>query len=171
MDQEPKIQKIEQELSSEGRKIIELFQKAQKTLEPAEREVLLGKFVRQLVLLLETKEGKIAETQRVPPILLTGQKKYFGDDCVYLGAGTAGQRIFFNDSVIIYDDPRKAEQLGKDAIIERLTKETLLKSTDGKPRWMVYHFPEGSDQKFGIDFWSRFIQNFGGEIVDLLQRL
>lgn len=166
------------EMGHEAREIISLFQKAKITADEKERLKLLEEFKIKLVRLLVQKTGTIAEDQQIPPILLTGEKKYFGDDTIFLGGGTSGQRIFLKKEISIYDDLAKAERLGKNATRkEFLWKkgqpgellEIMLESADGKPRWMAYYKPEGGDLKFGWKYWERFVEVFGDEIVDLLQ--
>lgn len=158
-------------ITPEGKAIIDLFQQAQHA-EEEEKKRILQEFIKRIVKALSPSEQSsfLAKDQGVPKILLTGEKKYFGDDCMHLGGGTAGQRIFFRESVFL-TDPERAEDLGKDAIREETKTDILLKSRDGKVRWMAYPFPEGNDYKFGKEYWVKFIEVFGGDIVDLLQPL
>lgn len=168
-----KIAGAEQKLTAEAKVVVGLFQEAQKAADPIEKKRLLEEFVKKLVKLLSPSKSSnlMAKDQGVPAFLLTGIHKYFQDDCAHLGGGTAGQRIYFKNYITIYNDPARAEQLGRNALKTVYKDEIALKSADDKPRWMSYPLPEGNDLKFGRDYWPLFITNFGSDIVDLLQDL
>lgn len=176
MERESKLES-KLEMGPEASEIILLFQKAKEATDEKERLKLLEEFKVKLVRLVAQATRTIAEDQELPPILVTGVKKYSGDNIIILGGGTSGQRIFFKNKIEVYDQ-QKAERLGKDAKRTEFTWskgkpnelfEITLESADGQPRWMAYYKPEGGDWKFGERYWKRFVEVFGDDIVDLIQ--
>ncbi len=172
------------EMGPKAREVISLFQKAKETSDEKEWVKMLEEFVVKLVKLVQPPPPHggptIAESQSLPRILITGERRSLGDDTIFLGGGTSGQRIFLKKEISICDDQAKAERLGKGAIRKEFSGkkgqpgeslEINLKSTDGKLRWMIYHKPEGGDWKFGERYWKRFVEVFGDDTVDLLQEL
>ena len=180
MEEDPKLE-TKFEMGPEVSEVISLFQKARKADDEKERIKLLEEFKLKLIRLLqsstENSKPSFAESQELPRVLLTGEKKYFGDDMIFLGGGTSGQRIYFTNHVFLSNDASKADHIGKNAKRseyrsekdERLSIE--LESNDGKPRWMTYFKPEGNDWKFGERYWKKFVEIFGDDTVDLLQEL
>ncbi len=72
-----------------------------------------------------------------------------GEDCLSVGSGTAGQRVYFRNRDI---DGHK--------------------SSDGNVQWMWYPEPSQSDLSYGAaKYRERFLQIFGKDIVDLLQNI
>jgi hypothetical protein len=119
-----------------------------RTSDPSKRLQFLEEFKTRLVDLVSDGSRQSARDQKVPAILATGEERYFGDDYIFVGSGTSGQRIYFlKDS----SEPGGGQEESK------------------RVRWMGYSEPRERDRQFGERYWKKYMEIFGSEKVDLLE--
>lgn len=157
--------------SKEGKRIIKLFQEAKMFANDEEiKDFLWQKFAERLVAAVTPKGERphVGEMLYSMKDIALGGKR---DDKFYIGSGTAGQRIIFeNHTVIPRGDTKTVERLEREAKkVYEAPNLVEFESADGKPRWMRYPKPEGESWKFGKDYWERYMETFGDETVDLLE--
>ena len=176
-DPQPKIGdkgKQEVRLSPRAKEVMNLFQQARKSGDLATQTRMLEDFRTKLVDLLtpsgKENENRNARSQRLPAILRGEPVKYFGDDLLIVGSGTSGERIYFTSKLHVWSDPEIGEKFGK--AVDLIKKEengklTELASTDGTARWMFFPGP----RQYGEEYRTAFIENFGDDMVDLLEKV
>lgn len=164
------IEKTEQEprreISEQAKEVIRLFQEAGEMLDEETRIKLLHKF-----------HGKLQD------ILAPGSDHYELSDegleeaisgrvplGVAAAARTSGQRIFFERSITV-PQGENPSIYGPDLTPTEMFGEYYLDSKDKKTRWMRYPKPSDNDWEYGKDYWTRFHEHFGQDIVDLFQKL
>ncbi|MCX6722114.1 MAG: hypothetical protein NTY04_02905 [Candidatus Staskawiczbacteria bacterium] len=154
------------EMSEVGKRIIKLFQEAKKA-EGKDRERLLQEFYDVLIRAVTPGDKRYHDVsnEHLENVIMGGPGP---NHCLWVGSGTAGSRIYFNEEIYVPEgkDPAK---YGPDL---ELVDGDQLKSTDKKPRWMWYPKPaKGGDWAHGHQFWERFMENFGDTTIDLQQKL
>jgi hypothetical protein len=168
------------EMGLEAREVISLFQQA-KAATGDEQIKLLEKF-REKLLDIVTPPGPNSMRPTTPGRTVKRVVLEETDDCLAVGTGTSGQRIHFKQQIEVHNNWELADRLGKGAKKNEETWEGTggekffnirLESEDGKPRWMQYYRPQDKDYTTygGGKYWERFMNAFGGEIVDLLQEI
>lgn len=155
------------EISPLLRELKKLFQAAKKSTDQTEQFRLLRQFFEKLMAAVapEGAHPKQAD-ENLKKIIL---ERHFGpDNYLAVGGGTDGQRIFFMSGVVV--NAQEAEQLGRGAVVETQGNFSFLDSKDNKPMWMVYTKPgdgKGNSWTHGKQYWRRFMQVFGYDIVNL----
>lgn len=152
------------EMSEGASEVIALFQKAKQAEDHDKKVKLMQSFYSRLMQLITPKdEAHFNLSDQVLIDILNGKKM---DNYLSVGGGTSGQRIYFENHIIIPsgEDPHK---YGFDLESTQFGGFYELESKDRKPRWMLYRKPEGKDWSYGQRYFECFIKEFGDTIVDL----
>ncbi len=166
--------KQEIKLTPEAKEIISLFQQAIKETNEQEQDRLFQEFYMKLnqAVTPRDRKPKTSEMLYYMKDVALGKSR---DKTLYIGSGTSGQRIYFQNHIVIPSNERdKIARLAKDARIIEAGEWVEAESIDGKPRWMRYSQPgggQGGDWELGKEYWNRYMKTFGEEIVDLLQEI
>lgn len=134
------------ELTSQAKELIGLFQKAKSTDNLEHKIALLRQFVDKLHELISPGRSTWTPDDQLAGIIIEGVNK----SPIPINTGTEGQRIYFS---------------------KRKSYDGNEQSTDGKVQWMSYPEPPKDDRYGGREFYNRFLENFGHDIVDMLQKL
>lgn len=133
-------------LTEKGKAVLALYQSAREATSESDQIRRLQQFSLSLVQLIDPVNPKYEPNvgKELIGVLTKG-------GILYIDAGSSGDRIYFRDHR--YADGGRVEE-----------------SPDGKVRWMAYParscvFPH---QK---DILEKFLANFGGEEIDLMQKL
>lgn len=156
------------EIHEQAREIILIFQRAKAAQDGTERARLMQEFYQKLIAIVTPpNEGFFERTDQdlINIVLENTTHNYLS-----VGGGTSGQRIYFRNTIMIPMD-KDAKKYGADLQATEFSGFYELESQDGKPRWMTYHKPEGSNWPHGQRYWEKFIATFGDDIVDLLQKI
>lgn len=156
------------EMNERVKEILLAFQAAKASENEEDRGKLIQDFYQKLRKLVtpENEEFFAREDRDLIDNVLEGRKEMY----LAVGGGTSGQRISFKNSIFAKTE-EDAKKYGYDLESTEFAGSYELESLDGKPRWMVYGKPEGSDWSHGQRYWERFVSNFGDEVVDLLQKV
>ncbi|MBI4049196.1 MAG: hypothetical protein HY395_00035 [Candidatus Doudnabacteria bacterium] len=134
------------ELTPQAKELIGLFQRARNSASPQDKTALLREFVNKLHELISPGRSTWTPDDQLSGIIVEGVDK----SPIPIHTGTNGQRIYFSRNKP-YDGTEK--------------------SADGKVQWMFYPEPPKDDRYGGREFYNRFLENFGDEIVDMLRKI
>ncbi len=158
----------ERVVTAEAQEIIGLFRRAREAAAGEIQDSLFQEFAQKLVAAV-TPRG---QTPHVGDMLHQMKDIALGKRIgpIYIGSGTAGQRIRLDNYVFVKNEDRdKLNRWEKNTKKTDLGDGVELETLDQKPRWMRYVKPEGENWKFGKEYWERYMETFGGEVVDLLE--
>jgi hypothetical protein len=131
------------EPTAEARGVIHAFQMAKTAADPTSQQQWMYQFYQRLVQLCGSRVTP-ANTIEMQHMLSDLTRKPRVE--LSVGSGTAGCRIRIEAR-----EPLDEEQV----------------SADGLPRWLYYPRPRDEDWLYSEQYWTRFEQAFGSEVVDL----
>ncbi len=135
------------ETSGKARRLISLYQEGKRETDEGRREKLAGSFYEELQDLLVGREGARSSAPLDMVIEIIYGESVGSGDYLAISTGTTDERVFF---------------------CKRLSLDTgIVESSDGGVRWMRYPKPSDEESWHAGQYWERWMEHFGGEVVDL----